>query len=59
MCHHHAQEDFDGYRSPAEAVAEEKDAELARALEGSATLREQLAQAQAQARALEVPSQCL
>ena len=43
------QEDFDGYRATAEAVAEAKDAELAKALEGNATLRQQLADAQATA----------
>ena len=41
------QEEFEDYRATAEAVAEDKDAELARALEGSAALREQLAHAQA------------
>lgn len=50
----HAQEEFDTYRSTAEAVAEEKDAELARALKGNAQLREQLQHAQAQAQASEV-----
>ncbi len=50
-----SQEDFDSYRTTAEAVAEEKDAELARVLEGNATLREQLAQAQAMAAQVSVP----
>ena len=54
-CHLLLQEDVDSYRTTAEAVAEEKDAELARALEGNATLREQLAQAQARAAQVAVP----
>lgn len=44
-----AQEEFDNYRNTAEAVAEAKDAELAKALEGNASLREQLADARAAA----------
>ena len=52
------QEEFDTYRNTAEAVAEDKDAELTRALEGSAQLREQLQHAQAQAQAAEVRSCC-
>lgn len=36
------QEEFESYRSTAEAVAESKDAELTKALEGNASLRQQL-----------------
>ncbi len=41
------QEEFESYRATAEAVAEAKDAELAKALEGNAALRQQLADAHA------------
>ncbi len=46
MCIQLAQEEFESYRSTAEAVAESKDAELAKALEGNAQLRSQLAELQ-------------
>ena len=40
------QEEFESYRSTAEAVAESKDAELAKALKGNAQLRSQLTELQ-------------
>ena len=40
------QEEFETYRTTAEAMTESKDAELAKALESNAALRQQLAQLQ-------------
>ena len=44
MCKHPPQEELETHRSTAEAVAERKDAELAKALESNAQLRSQLAE---------------
>ena len=40
------QEEFEAYRTTAEAMTESKDAELAKALESNAALRQQLAELQ-------------
>ncbi len=50
ICKQLLQEEFESYRSTAEAVAESKDAELTKALEGNAQLRSQLTELQSNAK---------
>ena len=56
MCTQLLQEELESYRSTAEAVAERKDTELAKALESNAQLRSQLTELSSSVR--EVDSLC-